>query len=589
MLIKELRSGSNRWIEYRRYDEEGRRIERANPSAVTGYDDSQADLGVALRSDDGLIQVRDYYTSSGGGAAKGRLRFRKIKRGSTGQEIKRAAFEYATHSAGGVTVHPLSKQTEFRNDDGTGAIQTAYQYLWHPDTVQMLQRTTVLPPVPADQNGSGTADTRLERFDQYGYPTWTQDARGFLTRSEHNVATGALVQRIDDVDTSLVSDAPSGWTTAPGGGLHLVNDFEHDQLGRPAEQLGPRHTIDIGGTPAEVRRATWYINDDMAHEVRTAQGYATGAGPNYTYTLINPVTITRRDRNGNVLEQIQAVRSNTSGKLQPSDDFPQSSYVRWTTYQYIHCCLLASTRVYHTIPASGEGGQSANYDQTDFGYDSSKRRNRSVSPGGTIRFDVLDTRNQVVSTYIGTDDSGATESDPFMQPHILQQIQGSQQIGFIENKILNTWRHLLASLNLLETRVPAVPASQKGGENGGHARRAVRRLRQRGVGTGRPETVLSLPMIAVLARAVLFTDPLTTPKMHESAKHSRKSKPVAAVKTYQGVVDNGIIRLDPEIRLPENLQVFVVVPEIVDERPLQIHSPRLVHRNQLPGFAKEVS
>ena len=298
ILIKELCSDSDRWIEYRRYDQEGRRIERANPSAATGYDDSQADLGVTLRSDAGLIQVREYYAGTGGGAAKGRLQFRKIKRGSAGQEIKRAAFEYATHSAGGVTVHPLSKQTEFRNDDGTGAIQTAYQYLWHPDTVQMLERSTVLPPVPADQNGSGTADMRLERFDQYGYPTWSQDARGFLTRWQHDVATGALVQRIDDVDTSQVSDAPSGWTTPPGGGLHLVNDFEHDQLGRPAEQLGPSHTIDIGGTATAVRSATWFVHDDPAHEVRTAQGYATGAGPNYTYTLTNPVTISRRDPAG---------------------------------------------------------------------------------------------------------------------------------------------------------------------------------------------------------------------------------------------------------------------------------------------------
>ena len=71
-------------------------------------------------------------------------------------------------------------------------------------------RHRVLPAVPADQNGSGTTDTRIERFDPYGYPTWTQDARGFLTRSEHDVATGALVQRIDDVDTSQVSDALSG-------------------------------------------------------------------------------------------------------------------------------------------------------------------------------------------------------------------------------------------------------------------------------------------------------------------------------------------------------------------------------------------
>ncbi len=63
---------------------------------------------------------------------------------------------------------------------------------------------------------------------------------------------------------------------------------------------------------------------------------------------------------------------------------------------------------------------------------------------------------------------------------------------------------------------------------------------------------------------------------------------MAAVRAYQGVVDNGLIRLDPEVRLPENAQVFVVVPENVDTRPLQIHSPRQVHRNQLPDFAKEV-
>ena len=113
-----------------------------------------------------------------------------------------------------------------------------------------------------------------------------------------------------------------------------------------------------------------------------------------------------------MLEPIQAVRPDTVGKLEPTDSFPLSSYVRWTTHQYIACCLLGSTRVYHTIPASGEGAPGVNYDQTDFGYDSSKRRNRSVSPGGTIRFDVLDTRNQVVSTYIGADDTGATETDP---------------------------------------------------------------------------------------------------------------------------------------------------------------------------------
>ena len=37
--------------------------------------------------------------------------------------------------------------------------------------------------------------------------------------------------------------------------------------------------------------------------------------------------------------------------------------------QYTDCCLAASQRVYHTIPASGEGDSGTNYDETDFGYD----------------------------------------------------------------------------------------------------------------------------------------------------------------------------------------------------------------------------
>jgi hypothetical protein len=492
----------------------------------------------------------------------------------------------ATETAPFMQTHILQ---QIQGSQQIGFIENEIPNIWRHLLASLNLLETRTPAVPAAQNGSETAATRVERFDAFGNLIWLKDERGYLTRHTYDSATGARVQTIRDVDTSQVGDAPAGWTTPAGGGLHLVTDYQHDARGRLIQELGPWHTIDINGNATPVRTARWTVYHDAAHEVWTAQGYATGSAPNYTYTLAGSVSITKSDHNGNVLEQIQAVRASTAGKLQPTDSFPQSSYVRWTTYQYTDCCRLSSTRVYHTIPAEGEGTAGAHYDRTDFGCDSTKQRNRSVSPGGTITFQVFDVHRHAIATYVGTDDSGATETDPFMQTHILQQIQGSQQIGFIENEILNTWRHLLASQNLLETRVPAVPASQKGGQNAGHARRAVRRLRQRGVGTGRPGNSSSLPMIAVLARAVLFTDPLTTPIMYESAKHSRKSKSMAAVKTYQGVVDNGIIRLDPEIRLRENLQVFVVVPETVDERPLQIHSPRLVHRNQLPDFAKEVS
>jgi hypothetical protein len=412
ILIKELRAGSQRWIEARTYDADGRQIERARPSAVVDYDDAYADLNVTLNTDAGLIHVTDYYAETAGVGARGRVQFRKIKHGSAGEPIQQAAFEYATHTAGGVTVHPVAKRTEFRHEDGSGAIDTSYDCTWHSGTVQMQQRTTTLPAVPALQNGSGTSATRVERFDANGSLVWLKDERGYLTRHNYDAATGARVQTIRDVDTSQVGDAPAGWTTPVGGGLHLISDYQHDARGRLIEELGPWHTVDLNGAATPVRTARWTVFQDAAHETWTAQGYATGTAPDYTYTLVNPVSITRSDHNGNVLEQIQAVRASTAGKLQPTDSFPQSSYVRWTTYQYTDCCLLGSTRVYHTIPAEGAGQAGTHYDQTDFGYDSTKRRNRTVSPGGTITFQVFDVRRHVVATYVGTDDTGATETDP---------------------------------------------------------------------------------------------------------------------------------------------------------------------------------
>ncbi len=138
---------------------------------------------------------------------------------------------------------------------------------------------TTLPVISAAQNGSGVAAQRRDYYDMYGNLTWQMDERGFLTRTSYDVPTGAVTQRIDDVDTTQVSDAPPGWTTPAGGGLHLITDFLFDDEGRITQVLGPTHTIDLGGVATAVRRATWTVYHDGTQQVWTAQGYATGTAP----------------------------------------------------------------------------------------------------------------------------------------------------------------------------------------------------------------------------------------------------------------------------------------------------------------------
>ena len=60
------------------------------------------------------------------------------------------------------------------------------------------------------------------------------------------------------------------------------------------------------------------------------------------------------------------------------------------------------------------------------------------------------------------------------------------------------------------------------------------------------------------------------------------------VTTFQGVVENGQIRLADNVRLPEKATVYVVIPNGEVARVGYLASPRLVHPEQAMDFKKEV-
>lgn len=63
---------------------------------------------------------------------------------------------------------------------------------------------------------------------------------------------------------------------------------------------------------------------------------------------------------------------------------------------------------------------------------------------------------------------------------------------------------------------------------------------------------------------------------------------MVSVMTLEGVVEQGRIRLTPNIRLKDHTKVLVVVPEYRTEETRRIVSPRLVHADQLADFEMEV-
>ncbi len=61
------------------------------------------------------------------------------------------------------------------------------------------------------------------------------------------------------------------------------------------------------------------------------------------------------------------------------------------------------------------------------------------------------------------------------------------------------------------------------------------------------------------------------------------------ISTFEGIVENGQIRLRDEVTLPENTRVYVVIPDF-EAAPLKarVYTPRLVHPEQANDFAKQV-
>ncbi|MEK6284727.1 MAG: hypothetical protein AABO57_03200 [Acidobacteriota bacterium] len=60
------------------------------------------------------------------------------------------------------------------------------------------------------------------------------------------------------------------------------------------------------------------------------------------------------------------------------------------------------------------------------------------------------------------------------------------------------------------------------------------------------------------------------------------------VTTYEGLVENGRIRLPADARLPDKARVYVIVPDVETPPIAYVGSPRFAHPEQTEHFRKEV-
>ncbi|MGA9995607.1 MAG: hypothetical protein WBP93_09340 [Pyrinomonadaceae bacterium] len=60
------------------------------------------------------------------------------------------------------------------------------------------------------------------------------------------------------------------------------------------------------------------------------------------------------------------------------------------------------------------------------------------------------------------------------------------------------------------------------------------------------------------------------------------------VLTIEGIVDNGQIKLTSDVRLPDHIKVYVVVPDMKIDQTVHLFSPRLKSPEEAAEFEMEV-
>ena len=408
-------ASSSQWITYYRYDSQGRLILQANPSAVSGFSDTYADLvhytsGNAqyLRDSDGLITTYTYAstttaTTSTAGDVAGYLKEVDITHGETGTAVPQESMTYIAHTdSSGNTVDQTATDTVYRNDNGTGGETTSYSYTYQSGTNQVASETTTLPTVTTAENGSNSADSTTTVFDQYGRPVWTKDQGGFINYTQYDTLTGAVTKTITDVDTTRTSDftnLPTGWTTPSGGGLHHITTYEVDALGRVTKETTPEGRIN------------YTVYDDANHEVRTYAGWdSTNNVPT------GPTTVIREDQGNGYIETLTMTAPPTVSSGRPTGTEAISD-VQSLSRDYVNS---AGQVIYHddyfnlgglTYSASTSlGTEGVNFYRTRYQYDDNGNLTRTVSPQGTITRTVYDDQGRAVSDWVGTDDTPTSSS-----------------------------------------------------------------------------------------------------------------------------------------------------------------------------------
>ncbi|MGO9108944.1 MAG: Calx-beta domain-containing protein [Thermoguttaceae bacterium] len=290
-----------------------------------------------------------------------------------------------------------------------------------------------------DQHGSGIQAQSEDVYNSLGQLVWSKDANGSISYTAYDPATGAVVQRIQDVnlsgntgdaqfqaDLALLTNYGLNWTTPANGGQNLLTTYLVDSQGRTIREQDPDGDV------------TCTVYNDADQEVLTYPGWHQDPVSG-SWETTGPVQLSRTDLTGTYTESLTYGWTGTGTNALPTTTITtngvqytipagtESPASQYAIIQSLSRSLLnASGQVtasldYTSMPSSGYavspaaiGSLGTNYLETTYSYDALGRQISTVAPDGTVDDTLYDANGNVTQEWKGTNDGGVANFDAWV-------------------------------------------------------------------------------------------------------------------------------------------------------------------------------
>jgi RHS repeat-associated protein len=383
---------------WNQYDTQGFVTETAEPSAVVSFDQSADDLldSDSFSQNSGLIYSYTWNDSTGEPIAT------YHQQGAVGTAVLQESTAYELINIGATSMEVMTSDEVW---DGTSTHLTTYRYNTGGATMPLEIITTQTTPT-ASQNGSPTAvaATTLEFYDPNGNLSWEEDPDGNISYWNYDLATGAVIQSVTNIDKSTFSvPAPAGLGAGngTGAGANLSTTDEVDDQGNVTEQTDPDGNI------------TYTVYDYPDHSMRVYPGWHPVPGTD-TYTTTGPVQVTSEDWADGYTDTL-TYAPGALNQAVPYGTDPITNLQTLSRTQTDDAGQTAAADQYFNVsgitysPDAPLGAAGVNFNQTTYGYNVLGYQNQVTDANGTITQNTYDSLGRLTSTAVGTAAGGLTD------------------------------------------------------------------------------------------------------------------------------------------------------------------------------------